>query len=185
MRHKGQKCTSTVIIDCTEFKIQKPQNQISQQLTYSTYKSTNTLKVLIGISSNGTVTFVSDAYGGSISDRVLFEKCGLVDLFEEKDIVLADKGFQIQDLLIHKDVTVNIPEFLKRGSGQLEPHQLQRSKKTSSQRIHVERMIGIGKTYKILSQPLTSNLVPLGSRIIFVCYMLVNLRSNIMEGPEK
>lgn len=91
-----------------------------------------------------------------ISDRALFEKCGLANLLEKKDIVLADRGFQIQDLLINKDVTVNIPEFLKRNSGQLEPSQLERSKKTSSQRIHVERMIGIGKTYRILSLPLTS-----------------------------
>lgn len=185
MRQKGEKCTSTIIIDCTEFKIQKPQNPVSQQLTYSTYKSTNTLKVLIGISSIGSVTFISDAYGGTISDRVLFEKSGLIELLEKKDIVLADRGFQIQDLLIHKDITVNIPDFLKRHSGQLEPYQLERSKKISSQRIHVERIIGIGKTYKILSLPLTSNLVPLASRIIFVCFMLVNLRSNIMEGTDK
>lgn len=36
LKRKCRKCSSTIIIDCTEFKIQKPQNQVSQQLTYST-----------------------------------------------------------------------------------------------------------------------------------------------------
>lgn len=96
--------------------------------------------------------------------------------------MLADKGFQIQDLLAPKDVKVNMPEFLKKKAGQLEPEQLYSSKKTSADRIHIERIIGLGKTYKILKGTLTSNLVPLASRIIFVCFMLVNLHQNIMEG---
>lgn len=183
-KFKGRKCTSTVIIDCTEIKIDQPKNPVSQQLTYSTYKSCNTLKVLVGISSMGSITFVSDSYGGSISDRCLFEKCGLYNLLERNDIVLADRGFNIQDILASKDVNVNIPEFLKKKSGQLEPEQLCRSKILSSNRIHVERIIGLGKTYRILTY-LSSNLVPLGSRIVFVCFMLANFRNNIMDGGKK
>lgn len=113
-KFKGRKCTSTVIIDCTEIKIDQPKNPVSQQLTYSTYKSCNTLKVLVGISSTGSIAFISDSYGGSISDRCLFEKCGLSNLLERNDIVLTDRGFQIQDILASKDVTVNMPEFLKK-----------------------------------------------------------------------
>lgn len=183
LKFKGRKCTSTVIIDCTEVKIDQPKNPVSQQLTYSTYKSSNTLKVLIGISCTGGITFISDAYGGSISDRCLFEKCGLTDLLEKNDIVLADRGFQIQDILAPNDVTLNVPEFMKRKADQLEPEQLSRSKKTSSKRIHIERVIGLAKTYKILKF-LSSNLVPLGSRIIFVCFMLANFRDNIMDGGK-
>lgn len=183
LKFKGRKCTSTVIIDCTEIKIDQPKNPVSQQLTYSTYKSSNTLKVLIGISCTGGITFISDAYGGSISDRCLFEKCALSDLLEKNDIVLVDRGFQIQDILASKDVIVNMPEFLKKKADQLEPEQLNRSKKTSSNRIHIERVIGLAKTYRILKF-LSSNLVPLGSRIIFVCFMLANFRDNIMDGGK-
>lgn len=172
--------TCTVIIDCTETKIEKPQNPVSQQATYSTYKSANTLKVLVGISGSGCVTFVSDAYGGSISDRQLFEKCGIMDLLQKGDIILGDRGFNIQDLVSHMDVTVNMPHFLNKGSNQFEAHQLRKSKKLSSERINVERVIGLGKTFKILSNKLSSNLVPLGGRIIFVCFMLANFRKNIM-----
>lgn len=170
----------TVIVDCTETKIEKPRNPISQQATYSKYKSANTLKVLVGISGSGCVTFVSDAYGGSISDRELFEKCGIINLLQKGDIILGDRGFNIQDLVSHMDVTVNMPQFLKKGFNQFEAHQLRQSKKLSSEHINVERVIGLGKTFKILSYKLSSNLVPLGGRIIFVCFMLANFRKNIM-----
>ena len=42
------------------------------------------------------VTFISLTYKGSISDRKLVEVCGLLDLLETGDEVMADKGFQIQ-----------------------------------------------------------------------------------------
>lgn len=61
-KFKGRKCTSTVIIDCTEIKIDQPKNPVAQQLTYSTYKSCNTLKVLVGMSSTGNITFVSSKH---------------------------------------------------------------------------------------------------------------------------
>lgn len=166
--YQRQTNTCTVIIDCTETKIEKPQNPVSQQATYSTYKSANTLKVLLGISGCGCVTFVSDAYGGSISDRELFEKCGIINLLQKSDIILGDRGYNIQHLVSHMDVTVNMPHFLNKGSNQFEAHQLRKSKKVSSERIYVERVIGLGKTFKILSYKLSSNLVPLGGRIIFV-----------------
>nr|XP_049693818.1 uncharacterized protein LOC126054061 [Helicoverpa armigera] len=181
MKYYGKINPCTVIVDCTEIKIEKPKNPLTQQLTYSTCKLANTLKVLVGISASGCVTFVSDAYGGSTSDRELFEKCGLIDKLEPNDIILCDRGFNVQDLVCHKNVTVNVPEFLKNTDGQFEPSQLTRSKKISSEQIHVERVIGLAKTFKILSGKLDSKLVPLADRIIFVCFMLTNFKNNIIK----
>ena len=48
---------------------------------------------------SGVVTFVSPTYEGSISDRKLVEVSGLLDLLETGDQIMADKRFQIQDLL--------------------------------------------------------------------------------------
>ncbi|KAK9882585.1 hypothetical protein WA026_022211 [Henosepilachna vigintioctopunctata] len=139
-RDKTNNCT--IIIDCTETKLQKPQNPVSQQATYSKYKSANAMKVLVGISNSGSVIFISEAYGGSISDRQLFEKCGIINLLQKGDIILCDCGFNIQDLVSHMDVTVNMPQFLKKVCNQFEPHQLRKSKKLSSELINVERVIG-------------------------------------------
>ena len=59
------------IIDATEIFIQKPQNASAQQLTFSNYKNHNTYKVLIAISPSGAISFVSDLFGGNISDKEL------------------------------------------------------------------------------------------------------------------
>jgi len=62
----------------------------------------------------------------------------------------------------------NIP---KKGN-QFHPKVLARDRQIASKRVHIERHIGLIKTYKILSQPMNLNEASLGSEIIFVCCML-------------
>ena len=54
----------TVIIDCFEVFIERPSNLLARAQTYSNYKSHNTVKVLIGITPQGTISFVSEAWVG-------------------------------------------------------------------------------------------------------------------------
>ena len=84
-----------------------------QQLTFSSYKNHNTYKGLIGISPSGAVTFISELYAGSISDKELTRRCGLLELLEPGDSVMADKGFNIKDDLELIGVKLNIPPFLQ------------------------------------------------------------------------
>ena len=86
---------TTVIIDCFEMFIEKPSNFLSRAQTYSNYKSHNTIKVLIGISPQGTVTFVSQAWGGRKSDKFLTENCGLLNKLKPGYLVMAYRGFTI------------------------------------------------------------------------------------------
>ena len=58
-----------VIIDCTEIKIPKPKGPANQQITFSNYKNCNTAKPLVGVSPAGAISFISDLYGGNISDK--------------------------------------------------------------------------------------------------------------------
>ena len=51
-----------IIIDCTEC----PSSLVIQSQSYSSYKSTNTLKSLVGVDSMGDFMFVSQLYTGSI-----------------------------------------------------------------------------------------------------------------------
>lgn len=83
-----------VIIDSTEFKIQKPLDPEEQQVTFSYYKNSNTLKCMIGIFNSGAVTFMSPMYGDAISDKVLFLRRNLLQLLEPGDSVLADRGYK-------------------------------------------------------------------------------------------
>ncbi|XP_077512006.1 uncharacterized protein LOC144122917 [Amblyomma americanum] len=109
--------TTRVILDATEIKCEVPSSLSLQSSSYFTYKASNTFKRLIVVSPNGLVTFVSELYTGSISDREAVLKSGFLNLkFDKNDSVMADKGFLIQDLLTSKNVKLNIPPFLHRNA---------------------------------------------------------------------
>lgn len=105
--------STRVIIDATEIFIEQPSLPELQQLTFSNYKNHNTYKGLVGISPSGAVIFVSDLYPGSISDKQLTRRCGILDLLETGDSVMADRGFDIEEDLALQGVRLNIPPFAK------------------------------------------------------------------------
>ena len=95
-------------------------------LTYSSYKSHNTFKLLVVISPTGVVTFLSKLWGGSTSDKQIVKETGFLNLLEKGDSVMADKGFTIQDLLDPLGVTLNMPP--KRDSNrQLSRHEVEQT----------------------------------------------------------
>ena len=67
---------------------------------------------LVGISPGGTVTFISELFPGSISDKQLTLRSGLFELLEDGDSVMTDRGFDIQDYLTPLGIEVNIPSSL-------------------------------------------------------------------------
>ena len=52
------------ILDCTEIVIERPTDLVAQSQTWSNYSHHNTIKVLIGITPQGTVFFLSKASSG-------------------------------------------------------------------------------------------------------------------------
>ena len=67
-----------VIIDCFEIFLEKPSNLLCRAQTFSSYKHHNTVKYLIGITPQGTVCFISDGWGGRVSDKHLTENSNLL-----------------------------------------------------------------------------------------------------------
>ena len=112
-------------------------------------KNHNTYKALIGISPGGAITFVSKLFPGSISDKELTRKSGILDLLESGDSVMADRGFDIQDDLTPLGVKVNIPPFL-RGKKQLDEDERIETRRIASLRIHVERAMERIKNFTYL-----------------------------------
>ncbi|XP_067038652.1 uncharacterized protein [Acropora muricata] len=105
--------STRVIIDCTEVKCAMPSSLLLNSELFSTYKNHTTLKGLLGISPSGAITFISQLYPGSMSDKEIVERSGILDLpFTEGDSVMADKGFTISDIL-PLGVSFNIPPFLQ------------------------------------------------------------------------
>ena len=135
------------IIDCTEFKVQKPFRPKAQRLTWSNYKHSNTFKMLVGISPTGAIAFLSKLYPGSISDMAIVKLSNFPDKVEAYDDIMADRGFNIRHLLLPKKATLNMPAF-SRGKN-LSKKAVRKSRKIASVRIHVERAIQRIKKHSI------------------------------------
>ena len=109
-----QICPDTVmIVDCTEFQMEKPSSLNAQSACYSSYKSTNTMKALLGITPSGVVSFVSELFPGSTSDKEITIQSGLLDKLKKDDEVMADKRFDCQDELASVGAILVTPKYLK------------------------------------------------------------------------
>ena len=80
-----------VVLDASEIKIECPGKVDRAVLCYSNYKSSHTLKFLIGIAPNGQITFLSKCYGGRITDCQLTQESGIINMVEDDDEIMADK----------------------------------------------------------------------------------------------
>lgn len=57
--------------------------------------------------------FVSNIWGGNVSDRYITEHCGFLDIVKLGDEVMADRFFLIRDLLLERRATLNIHRLPK------------------------------------------------------------------------
>lgn len=105
------------------------------------YKHGHTAKYLIGTSPQRVIIFISDGYGGRTSDKFIVEDCGFLDKIECGDVIMADRGFFIRDSLKEKGAELQMPAFTK-GRDQLDPMEIESTRKIANVRILVERIIG-------------------------------------------
>ena len=172
----------TVVIDCFELFIERPSNLLARAQTFSSHKHHKTIKILIGISPQGSICFVSEAWGGRTSDKYLTENCGFLEHLLPGDMVMADRGFTIAESVGLKQAKLVIPAFTK-GKSQLDPVDVEKTRGIANVRIHVERVIGLlRRKYTVLEGTLPTDFhnsangeVPMIDRILRVCAALVNL----------
>lgn len=178
----------TVVIDCFEIEIEKSSNPMAQCQTWSNYKARNTAKYLIGICPQGTICFISKAWGGRASDKHITENCGILDKLIPHDLILADRGFDIKDTVGLYCCEVKFPAF-KHGKKQLGALDIEKTRSLASVRIHVERVIGVlRQKFRILEgrMPLVivseiQDEVSAIDKILTVTSALVNLCPSLMS----
>ncbi|XP_045130424.1 uncharacterized protein LOC123515644 [Portunus trituberculatus] len=178
-----QYADTRVILDCTEFYHVKPKNCTAQASTYSQYKHQNTVKVMIGITPRGLITFVSQPYGGNTSDRHIAEK-EILDKVEPGDAVMVNRGFNIGDLLLQRGAKLYIPFTRKTEDGKgraLNQSEILKTREITSLRIHVERAIQRMKTFRILTKKMSFNLWPLLHQILFIIAFFCNLQPPLLK----
>ena len=123
------------VIDCTELYIQKPSLPSSQHSTFSQYKSHNTFKLLVSMSPICHFNFVSKLYTGSISDKQIVQQSGFLASVEPGDAIMADKGFNIRDLLALKSAVLIAPPIMP--SKNVSSHASTATRRVATSRVHV------------------------------------------------
>jgi hypothetical protein len=167
------------IVDCTELFIERASCFLAQNLTFSNYKHHTTIKFIVAITPTGVISFVSKAWGGRASDRFMTEHCGFLELVEEGDLVMADKGFNIGDLLAKKKAHLNIPPFLM--NQQFTVEEIHATQKIAKVRIHVERAIGRVKQFHILDPVMPLTLKRVAGPLFRVACFLTNLDKPLVK----
>jgi len=179
-----EKFTNTrVILDRTEISVQRPKCLTCRINVYSNYKSTFTLKFLIGISPGGLITFISEPFGGRASDKAIFEQSGLINKMEHPDAVMVDKGFMIDDLCKQKKIEIIRSPFLK-NKKQFSMDEALRSKDIASARVHIERINQRLKTFKILQNKFPWAHAHLSSDIMIIIGAICNLSPPIFSNDK-
>ncbi len=179
--------TVAVILDCFEISIERPSNLFARACTWSSYKHHNTVKVLLGTTPQGVISYVSQTWGGRVSDKHITEHCGILDKIIPGDVILADRGFDIADSVGVMQGRLHIPAFTK-GKNQLSAVDVHQTRKIANVRIHVERVIGnVRQKFSILRSTLPIQFVtkredecPIIDQIVRICCCLCNVCDSIV-----
>jgi hypothetical protein len=172
-----------IILDGTELKIQTPTSLVIQSQTYSSYKSHNTVKGLVGCDPKGSITFISQLYTGSMSDKQITEASGLYEELKRKlqnkevlpgDVVMVDKGFNIRREIEALGLVLNVPPMAN--AEQFSEEEVNLTRKIASCRVNVERSIRRIKTFKILKGVIPLTTLPNLNQVWTVCCVLTGFR---------
>lgn len=181
---KKYKNKVAVIVDCFEVFTERPSTLDGSSQLYSNYKHHHTIKVLIGIIPQGAISFISKSYGGKCSDKFVTIDSKILDHLEVGDLVMADRGFLVEDQILLRHCNLVMPAFTK-GQSQLHPLDLEETREIANLSIHVERVIGsLRQKYTILNSTIPISMLTkyqnftdilVIDQIITVCAALTNL----------
>ena len=122
-------------------------------------------------------------YAGQCSDKKIMRNCGLYDILEPGDSVMADKGFDIEDHSKNIGCSLTIPPFLEAHS-QFTEQQPEHTRNIAAVRIHVERAVQKIKEFKILLHTVHISLCPMLEKMQVVCEHLANFTGSMCKNTD-
>lgn len=134
----------------------------------------------IAVTPNGGACFVSDLYEGDIDNIAIFKESGILKHLEPGDLVMADRGFTVRELMNPRQVQLMIPAFLK-GRKSLTAAEELETRRIAKARIHVERFNEHLEQVRLVSRKLPLSLAPLATQLVVVAACLVNFQGTLCK----
>lgn len=138
---------------------------------------------MTGETPAGLISFISPAYGGRVSDNIIFEQSKIISMMDKKDIVLADKGFTMHDYCKKYDVTLCTPFFL-RDKRQFSKSEANMNRYVAKARVHVERSNQRLKAFEVLGSTMPGCLLNKAEEIFTIICAVVNLSAPILKKDK-
>ncbi|KAF6206914.1 hypothetical protein GE061_018150 [Apolygus lucorum] len=160
--------------------------------TSSKYKKDNSVRFFVGITPQGTVCFVSRAWDGKAADKYSTLKSGFLDKLMLGDVVITDRGFNIDEESGLIPADISIPVFTK-GETPLSFDDVQKAEEIAKIKLHVARLVGfIQRQFRYLGSilpqnyltvPLTDDIPPI-DQALRICCGLSNICSSYVRDGE-
>ncbi|XP_062565245.1 uncharacterized protein LOC134227628 isoform X2 [Armigeres subalbatus] len=180
---KGKFENVRCILDCTEISITSPNCLNCRIACYSNYKHKRTVKILLGVTPAGLISFCSRAYSGKSSDKFIFNKENFIDKLEKhQDAIMTDKGFAIEKECAEKGIRLHIPPFLREKKLSAEDALLNES--IAKARVHVERAISRMKSFGVLQGSIDPSVLRHIDDIMKIICGIVNLSAPILKDDK-
>ena len=116
-----------------------------------------------------------------VTRKITAEASNLLQNLKEGESVMVDWGFTIAQNL-PKDVSLLIPHFENRVTGQFTKDQLEYSEKLAVARIHVERAMKAITDFRILEHKVRLSMIKNFENVFKVCAYLVNFKKTFFKN---
>ena len=111
----------------------------------------------------------------SIDDVEIFRLCDILEHINPGDLLLVDKGFTVQHLLLAKQTTIEIPAFLGKRD-KFTKEELLATKQIAKARIHVEQCNERLEKFRLLDRTIPLNLSHVASQLVYVASCLIDFQ---------
>ena len=123
--------------------------------------------------------FLSEGWEDRVSDKQITLQSGFLSKIMPGDCILADRGFLTERDLNMKGAHLSMPK-VRKGRDQLSGKDVHESRHNANARIHVERVIGQLKKFRILQTAIPITQVDLIDSILITVSSIVNLNKSII-----
>lgn len=163
-----------VVVDIMEFRCRTPSSLLFEDdMLYAEHESDCTLKAMVGMAPHGAITFVSAVYSGSLSDKDVFQRSGIIPLLTPDTAIMVDKALKVDDLVPCK---VHHLPFLSKQKD-MAVYKMKRS--TARLRMHVDMIFQRVREYALFN-----SIIPLStSRSLNQLFTVACRMVNYQNGP--